>query len=141
MQITLDQHEIETAIAAYARKLIHIDEAQHVGVEIHVGRGANSHTASLSIGIASEAPAQDVVATPVEPTPVKKSNVSKLSLKSAKTFEAAEEEAGEPVHTDPDEAEAKRSDEVNNADDARFQDDPLPDASVAAKSKSLFSKG
>jgi hypothetical protein len=129
MQITLDQNEIETAIASYARGLIHIDDSQPVGVEIHVGRGNNGHTASLSIGSSNDS--NDA------PAP-KASKVTRLSQ-----TQDTEEDS-------PTEAEVVELSERSNKD-SRFSEEPTAEQLVAAEDetattaapskKSLFSKG
>ena len=129
MQITLDQNEIETAIASYARGLIHIDDSQPVGVEIHVGRGNNGHTASLSIGATNDS--NDA------PAP-KASKVSQFSqTKDAEEVSSTEAEVVEL---------SGRSNK-----DSRFSEEPTAEQLVAAEDetattaepskKSLFSKG
>jgi hypothetical protein len=127
MQITLDQNEIETAIASYARGLIHIDDSQPVGVEIHVGRGNNGHTASLSIGATNDS--NDVPA-------LKASKVTRLS------------QTQETEEVSSTEAEVVELTGRSNMD-SRFAEDPTAeqpeeaemDTTAAPNKKSLFSKG
>lgn len=132
MQITLVQHEIETALEQYVRSIIKLDAHQKLSIDLTAGRGQNGFTATFDIVNAE--PEKTEVADKPAPVAASKPQAAKAAEPEAQKAEAKEatNEEGKSLFASADKNEEAAPKVIQQDDAASEQNE------VQTKGPSLF---